>query len=144
MGGDYCGTHPVRQRKTLRGAGAVAKSAPSSESRALRELPPQFGQAARTLARVQRVVRAGDAFGRALVDALQDGGDPKQVVGHEKVPVFDRAASGALAVARDVLRLGRDAERSVIEIRDAAKGPRRNVPAHAVITEVGQRMAKRR
>ncbi len=48
------------------------------------------------------------------------------------------------AVHRDVLGLRRDAERRQVEAGDAAKARRRDVPAHQVVREVGERMADRR
>ena len=54
------------------------------------------------------------------------------------------APAGALAVRGDVLGLRRDAERREVEPGDAAELLRRDVPAHAVVGEVGERMAERR
>src|SRR5690606_15071904 len=74
-----------------------------------------------------------------------DRGDAKEVVGHEVVPGrgIDALAPGPPAIELDVLALGGNAERLEVQPADAAELPRRDVPAHAVIGEVGERMAER-
>src|SRR5204862_407095 len=94
------------------------------------------------LNRIKRVVRAGDALSGPIVYALQDPGDPEQVVGEIKIPMLDSGATRTFAITGDVLLFGRNAECIVVESQDSAEPARCNAPAHAVITEVGQRMAK--
>ena len=104
----------------------------------------EFGQHARVPASAAGVVGRGDTFGGALVHTLQDRSDAEQVVGHVEVPVGHHGASvgaaGALAVAADVVALARDAECSQVQPADAAEGAGRDVPAHAVVAEVRERM----
>src|SRR5450755_358822 len=123
-------------------------SARSAVGTVLGETPAHFRERPRACGRLPGLRarrRAGlDAFG----DALKDSGDAKEVVGEVEVPVGHDGVgvgpAGALAVATHVVTLARDAERRMVEAADAAKRARRDVPRHAVVAEVGQRMAERR
>src|SRR5277367_5953150 len=114
----------------------------------LRDLPAHFGKWPCPGRRLPRLLARRRAGLDSLGDSLQDAGDAKQVVGEVEIPVgHDRVgigAAGTLAVATHVFLLARDAERGVIEPADAAKRSLRDMPRHAVIAEVGERMAERR
>ncbi len=90
------------------------------------------------------------AGGRAglhpLGDALQDGGNAEQVVGEVEIPVglqsFGRGEARAVAVQADVLGFRGNAQAGDVKAADAAERARRDVPGHAVVAEVGQRVAQ--
>ncbi len=84
------------------------------------------------------------AVGDALHDALQDRGDPEHVVREIEVPVLRHREARSFAVARDVLRFVGNPERAQVEPRNAAKALGRDVPSHAVIREIRERIAERR
>src|SRR5580765_8360030 len=83
--------------------------------RLLGELPGQLGHRPGALGGIDGLLAGGGAGLDALGDALQDRGHAEEVVGLVEVPVgrqrLGRADAGALAVAADVLALGRDAQR---------------------------------
>src|SRR6266705_4297281 len=111
--------------------------------RPLRVLPAQLRERPGAPARVRRLRARRRALQRALHHALQDRGDAKQVVGEIEAPVLDSCAPRAGAVCRNVPPLAGNAERGEVQPRDAAELPRRNVPAHAVIGKIRERMAER-
>src|SRR5258707_855684 len=83
------------------------------------------------------------AVDHAAHDALQYAGDAKHVVREIKIPVGDAGAAGALAVSGNVFLLAGNSQRLEVDAADAAKLRLRNVPAHAVVGKVRQRMAER-
>src|SRR5271170_6457517 len=74
--------------------------------------PAQFGEQRRAGARVARMLARRGPVHHALGDALADGGDAEQAVGHVVVPYrrLDALATGALEVHVNILALGRDAQ----------------------------------
>src|SRR5205807_10476088 len=106
-------------------------------------LPAELGHRPRARAGVARVRRRRGAVDHALRDALQDRGDAEQVIGHVEIPVrgIDALAPGSLAIHLHILARGGDAELSEIKSADTAELPRRDVPATAVIGEIGERSA---
>src|SRR4051812_12726798 len=125
-------------------AGVSPASTGGTRARRLeRVLPAELGERARAPAGIERLLARGRAVERALHDALQDRGDAKQVVRQIEIPMPDLLAPGARAVCRNVLVFARDAERAQVQAGDAAEAPRGDVPAHAVVGEVGQRVAER-
>src|SRR5262245_17268915 len=115
-------------------------------SAALRLGPAHLGERLSRLAG-RTGLRAGScAVSGTLGDALRDRGQPEQVVREVEVPVGHHrigvAPTGALAVAAHVLALARNAECGMVEPADAAEHARFDVPGHAVVAEVRQRMAE--
>src|SRR3990172_8083029 len=106
----------------------------------LRVLPGHLRQGQHARAGISRVRAGGGAVHRALLDALQDGGDAEHIVGEVEIPVVDALAPGAPAVGGDVVALRGDPQRREIEPADAAELPRRYAPAHAVIGKIRKRM----
>ena len=105
----------------------------------------------RTPHAARRIARVGARCGAVLHplgDALQDGGDAEQVVGQVEVPIGRRGVGccepGALFVRRHVIAFERSAQNGVVEAADATEGSRRDVPSHAAVGEIGQRMPQRR
>src|SRR5438552_11588264 len=91
-------------------------------------------------------VRAGrDAVERASHDALGDAGGAEHVVRDIKVPLIgiDRPAFDAAAVRGDVVEFRGYPERGQVEPAHAAERAAGNAPAHAMVGEVGERMAAR-
>ncbi len=86
------------------------------------------------------------AVEHALRDSLADRRDAEQVVGEIEVPVRRRHAGppGALAVILEIGFFGRNSESLEIEPRHAAELVGRDVPAHAVVGKIGERIAERR
>src|SRR5687768_15552442 len=86
------------------------------------------------------------AVDHALEDPLQDRGDAEQVVSEVEVPVTGvyRISSSPFTVAAHILLFAGNAQILEIEAGDAAELARRDVPAHAVVGEVDQRIAERR
>src|SRR5688572_7185656 len=109
----------------------------------LRVSPANLGEPLCARTRLRCVVGRCDAFGRALVHALQNRSDPKQVVGQVKVPVTYLAA-GSFGIAPPIFFFRWNTERSIVESCNATKRAGRNVPAHAVIRKVRQWMTERR
>ena len=109
--------------------------------------PGHLGQQRRAGGRTDSLGAGGGAGLDSLGNALQDGRDAKQVVGHVEVPVglerFGCGKPGALAIAAYVLGFRRYAQAFDVQPAYAAKSPGRDVPGHAVIAEVGQRVAQR-
>src|SRR5664279_1232370 len=110
----------------------------------LGEAPAHFGERLGTGRRLSCLLARRRAGLDALGDALQDAGDPEQVVreievpvGHHRVGILPFAGpAGALAVAAHIALLVGNAEGGMVEPADAAEGTRRDVPRHAVIAEV--------
>src|SRR5262245_51314974 len=90
------------------------------------------------------MIGCGRAFECALGYSLQDCGDAEQIVGDVEVPVIgiDAGTAAPLAVHSHVFALAWDAERPQIQPRDAAELARRDVPAHAVVGEISERIAQ--
>jgi hypothetical protein len=114
----------------------------------LGELPGQFGHGPRAAAGGHGLLARCGAGLDPLGDALQDGGDAEQVVGQVEVPVgrqrLGRGEAGALAVAADVFVSRSECPGSCGPGRRCRGRSVRDVPGHAVVAEVGQRMAQRR
>src|SRR5690606_38414702 len=110
------------------------RSMPAPGSRAiprtLREAPAEFGQHRNLRAKAQRVRVGRHAGACARGHALQDRGEPEQVVGQAEVPVPANARSGAALVGAHVIVFARYAERVEIEAAEAGEEVRRDVPAH--------------
>src|SRR6185436_9122162 len=109
-------------------------------------LPAELGHQRRAAAGVARMLARRGPVDHALRDALQDRGDAKQVVRHVEIPVAarDALAPGTPAVRVDVALLGRNAKLLEVEPLDAAELACGDVPAHAVIRKIGERVADRR
>ena len=58
-------------------------------------------------------------------------------------PALRGGQSGALAIQADVVLLGRDAQRRQVQAANAPEHARRDMPGHAVVAEIGQRVAQR-
>src|SRR5690606_33378517 len=90
------------------------------------------------LFRIRRV-----AIERALVDALADSGEAEEGEGEAEGPVVDAGKAATGAVALDIFLLARDAERLAVDATKAAERRLvRQPPLHALISDVGERMAK--
>src|SRR5690606_25153069 len=116
-----------RKGGSLRAPGSRARP------RALREAPAEFGQHRDLRPEAQRVRVGRHAGARARGHALQDRGEPEQVVGQAEVPVPADARSGAALVGAHVVVLAGDAECVEVEAAEAGEEVRRDVPAHHVV-----------
>src|SRR3989441_8957015 len=81
------------------------------------EGPGRVGERARPPAALLRVRIVRGARDHAPHDALRDRGQPEHGEREAELPVGDRGASRTLAVGRDVVLLGRDAQRRQILVR---------------------------
>ena len=103
-------------------------------------------QRTRACARAYRLRTGRSARLNPLGDTLQDGCDAKQVVRHVEAPVLRQHLGcrqlRAVAVLLDVLRLGWDAQAGNVHAANATAQAFGDVPCHAVVAEVGQRVAQ--
>src|SRR5437660_5168023 len=127
------------------------KSNPASRSapreNLLHPLPAKLGHPACPASDFRRVLACRRTIDDAAHDALRDARGAEHVVRDIEVPVvrIDRSAADAAAIRGDVFRLERDAERPEIEPPHAAEwATAGNVPTHAVIGEIGERVSQRR
>ena len=113
----------------------------------LGEFPGHLRQRLDAGSRTDGLRTGGGTRFNALGDALQNGGDAEQVVGHVEIPVgLEHLRCGqtrALAVQADVFLFRRDTQTGHIEPANTAKRARRNMPCHAVVAEIGQRVTER-
>src|SRR3569833_3192939 len=119
--------------------------APSASGPRLRSIAPaQLSHRPGGLAGRERLLAGGGAVGMALHDALQDGRHAEHVVGEIKTEILlAHCPAGALAIGGDVLFFAGNAERLKIQPGDAAELAWRDMPAHAVISEIDQRVSER-
>src|SRR5581483_749404 len=110
-------------------------------------LPPRrLGERARAAAGVERILARGVALQGARHDALANPGEAKHAERHV-ILEFCRGyalAPDAPAVGGHVLRFRRNTERREIRARQSAELSGLEAPGHAVIREIGERMAERR
>src|SRR3989442_688253 len=126
-----------------------AKSASRSAPREnlLHPLPAKLGHPACPASDFRRVLACRGTIDDAAHDALRDARGAEHVVRDVEVPMIgnDLLAADAAAIRVDVFRLERDAERPEIEPPHAAEwATAGNVPAHAVIGEIGEWVPQRR
>src|SRR6476620_5209086 len=130
---DQAGFPPFATFPPLSGDGASTKGSLALGA-VLHQRPAEFGQHPRAIAVSLRGFRRGVAVEAALVDALHDGGEPEQREGDVEVPGGNVLAAGSPRIGRDVLLLGRDAER--LEVHAGVAVGRAEalaeVPDHAV------------
>src|SRR5690554_6186223 len=111
--------------------------------RAFGEAPAEPGEHRHLFAKARRVGVGGHAGARARADALQDRRQPEQVVGKVEVPVRADVETGAAGVGLDVVAFTGDAQRVEVQAAESGQEAGRDVPAHQVVGEVGQRMTER-
>src|SRR5689334_6444042 len=136
----------MRSEAVLPSRKKAARPAPSAAGQKLLDLSPAaLGHVARRATGFQRVrARRGTVAGPSH-DSLGDARGAKHVVRDVELPFggLDRAAPDAATILGDVLGLAREAERREVEAQHAPERPARDAPAHAVIGEIGERMAQR-
>ena len=116
--------------------------------------PGHLGQGPRGRTRGLGLCAGCDAVHHALGNALRDGGQAEEVVGEVEIPVsrqcfrlkFARAVGAdtltdSFAIPAHILCLCGNAQRDRVESANAAEGAGRNMPSHAVVAEVSQRVA---
>ena len=81
---------------------------------------------------------------RALIDALVDRNGAKEAEGDEKGPIGDILEPHPPAIGGDIFGFGRDAARPAVDAAKSAIPAGRQPPQHALVGEVGERMAERR
>ena len=108
-------------------------------------MPTHDGQGPRDVASGACLGTGRCAVHHPAGDALGDGRQAEQVVGQVEIPIslqgICTAAASALTVAGHVVKLARDAEGRQVQPGDAAEHAGLDVPAHAVVAEVGQGVA---
>ena len=110
-------------------------------------MPSHLGQGPGAGGRTDGLSAGRCAGFHALGNPLEDGREAKQVIGQVKIPVsLERLGcgeAGALSVLANVIIFQGDTQAGNIQPANAAKRTRRNMPGHAVVAEIGQRVAQR-
>src|SRR6185295_20023188 len=108
-------------------------------------LPAQLGERHGLARRLLRMLARRRAVEHALGDALADGGDAEQVVGQVELPdlCIDCCPTASPAVGLYVFRFRRNAQFTKGQAGYSPELIRRNMKTHAVIREVGERVAER-
>src|SRR5690606_21977963 len=107
--------------------------------------PGGLGEPAGPPAGFEGLVAGRGAIHGPLHDPLQDARQAEHVVGDVEIPVFQHflgIAADALAVHLHVLALGGYAERDMVQACDATELAGFDMPGHAVVGEVGERVAE--
>src|SRR3546814_16431307 len=86
--------------------------------------PGLLGDRLGPFAGLDRMLAGGCAVLHPAHDALQDACNAKHIIGHIEIDMRNTVAAGAPAVGGDILLLGRNTQRSIVDSGDAAEGLR--------------------